>query len=129
MRLRTTNPENREVAQEILEATKLLQSLADGEVNLRDAAEVAASAFSYSIPDYHDKCPGNYTWQCVGELFMVEALGGKLPNDVTFHVMNQALIELPEVVVLFLMERDSIDWDDAATIVAMMAEFELLPGE
>jgi hypothetical protein len=126
MRLRTTNPENKEVAQEILEAIRLLQNLADGKVNLRDVATVAASAFSYLIPDYHDKFPGNYTWQCIGELFMVEALGGKLPRDVTFHVLNQALIELPEVVVLFLMDRDSIGWDEAATIVAMISEFDLL---
>jgi hypothetical protein len=39
--------------------------------------------------------------------------------------MNQALLDLPEVVVLYLMQRDGIDWDKAAEAVATMEPFEI----
>jgi hypothetical protein len=116
---------NADTAGEILKAAISLQDLAQGKVNLRDVAEVAASAFSYTINEYHDKAPGNVTWQCLGEWFLEGALGGNVPSAAYFEVMNQALLELPEVVVLYLMQRDGIDWDSAVEAVATMEPFEI----
>lgn len=124
MKMRHIASENRDAALQVLQAVEQLQALAENKVNLREVAGTAATAFEYTIPDYHDGNPGDYSWEILSEWFLHKALGGLLPKDVHLYVLNQSLLDLPEVVVLYLMKRDGIDWDTAATVVSLMAPFD-----
>jgi hypothetical protein len=125
MKIRKIDIRNQETAIQILDAVEKLQALADEKVNLRDVACIAARAFECTIPAFNDGNPGDYSWTCLSEWFMHVGLGGDLPSDVHLRALNQSLWDLPEAVVLYLMKRDGIGWDEASIVVALMSPFEL----